>query len=243
MKKSTFFTIVIQINHINKFYYTQKVKSLMLFPRTRWIPRQRTMTLRVMWHESVHLVVCVRTSLCKVRNSIFRVWTTWKVKCGNWKMLSQGLRRHIVSRCKSCAGPVKRNGCSRNRSNSEEKRLLSEQVQLMEKKVTTECKLLAEGFCLPFLRVATFKLPRKSYTYNAVSEGTPRKILGGFLIHTWAWVRVSDLMVGLSEIIVIPRKLIELWWSSTISLHNWFQNLWFTCASQLEWKRSQYWLL
>ena len=96
---------------------------------------------------------------------------------------------------------------------------------------------------LPFLRVATFKLPRKSYTYNAVSEGTPRKILGGFLIHTWAWVRVSDLMVGLSEIIVIPRKLIELWWSSTISLHNWFQNLWFTCASQLEWKRSQYWLL
>ena len=68
----------------------------------------------------------------------------------------------------------------------EEKRLLSEQVQLMEKKVTTECKLLAEGFCLPFLRVATFKLPRKSYTYNAVSEGTPRKILGGFLIHTWA---------------------------------------------------------
>ena len=43
----------------------------------------------------------------------------------------------------------------------EEKRLLSEQVQLMEKKVTTECKLLAEGFCLPFLRVATFKLPEK----------------------------------------------------------------------------------
>ena len=34
----------------------------------------------------------------------------------------------------------------------EEKRLLSEQVQLMEKKVTTECKLLAEGFCLPFLQ-------------------------------------------------------------------------------------------
>ena len=89
MKKSTFFTIVIQINHINKFYYTEKVESLMLFPRTRWIPRQRTMTLRVMWHENVHLVVCVRTSLCKVRNSIFRVWITWKVKCGNWKMLSQ----------------------------------------------------------------------------------------------------------------------------------------------------------
>ena len=38
------------------------------------------------------------------------------------------------------------------KAHREEKRLLSEQVQLMEKKVTTECKLLAEGFCLPFLQ-------------------------------------------------------------------------------------------
>ena len=50
----------------------------------------------------------------------------------------------------------------------EEKRLLSEQVQLMEKKVTTECKLMAEGFYLPFLQRYILGLGDEQYAKENV---------------------------------------------------------------------------
>ena len=96
------------------------------------------------------------------------------------------------------------------------------------------------------VKIVIFRECRSKEQRKSGNENEKRgssDILGGFSFETRICFRMTDFNVTSSQLILIARKFIELWWSRIFWRHNWLWNLWFTYLSQLEWKLSQYWLL